>query len=112
MKKNLKENEVILSVDFSWNYENKQVHEVQSAYFGHENFTLYTSAWYFHKSLGIDGKPDPNDLTVIPMAIISNESLSPATKSGESVLYINIFFVITPLKISFLGIGVLVMPDV
>ena len=41
-----------------------------------------------------------------------NLSLSPATKSGESVLCIYIFFVITPLKISFLGIGVLVMPDV
>ena len=74
MKKNLKENEVILSVDFSRNYENKQVHEVQSAYFGHENFTLYTAACYFHKSLGIDGKSDPNDLTVISMAIISNET--------------------------------------
>ena len=73
-KINLKENEVILSVDFSRNYDNKQVHEVQSAYFGHENFTLYTAACYFHKSLDIDGKSDPNDLTVIPMAIISNET--------------------------------------
>ena len=48
----LKENEVILSVDFSRNDENKQLHEVQSAYFDHENFTLYTAACYFHKSLG------------------------------------------------------------
>ena len=72
--KNLKENEVIFSVGFSQNYENKQLHEVQSAYFGHENFALYTAACYFHKSLGIDGKSDPNDLTVIPMAIISNET--------------------------------------
>ena len=74
MKKNLEENEVILSVDFSRNYENKQVHEVQSVYFGHENFTLYTAACCFHKSLGIDGKSDPNDLTLITMAIIFNET--------------------------------------
>ena len=71
-KKNLKENKVILSIDFSQNYENKQLHEVQSAYFSHENFTLYTTACYFHKSLGIDSKSDPNDLTMIPMATISN----------------------------------------
>ena len=72
--KNLKENEVIFSVGFSQNYENKQLHEVQSAYFGHENFALYTAACYFHKSLGIDGKSDSNELTMLPMAIISNEA--------------------------------------
>ena len=32
-KKNLKENDVILSVDFSKNYKNKQRQEMQSAYF-------------------------------------------------------------------------------
>ena len=32
LKKNLKENEVILSIDFSKNYDNKQRHEVQSAH--------------------------------------------------------------------------------
>ena len=72
-KKNLKENNVILSIDFSWNYENKQLYKVQSAYFGHENFTLYTAVCY-HKSLGIDSKSDPNDLTVINMVITSNET--------------------------------------
>ena len=72
--KNLKENEVIFSADFPQNYENKQLHEVQSAYFSHENFALYTAACYFHKSLGIDGKSDSNELTMLPMAIISNET--------------------------------------
>ena len=35
LKRNLKSNEIILSVDFSRNYENKQLHEIQSAYFSH-----------------------------------------------------------------------------
>ena len=44
LKVNLKEDEIILSVDFSKNYDNKQPHEIQSAYFGQEAFTLYTAA--------------------------------------------------------------------
>ena len=44
----LKENEVILSVDISKNYQNKQCHKIQNAFFGHENFTLFTAASYFH----------------------------------------------------------------
>ena len=35
LKRNLKSNEIILSVDFSRNYENKQLHEIHSAYFSH-----------------------------------------------------------------------------
>ena len=42
LKKYLCNNEVILSVDFSKNYSNKQHHEIRSAYFRHESFTLYT----------------------------------------------------------------------
>ena len=34
LKANLKEEEVILSVDFSKKYENKQLHEIQSAFLG------------------------------------------------------------------------------
>ena len=37
LKANLKEDEIILGVDFSKNYDNKQHHEVQSAYFGHRH---------------------------------------------------------------------------
>ena len=53
---------------------NKQLNEVQSAYFGHENFTPYSAACYFNKSLGTDEKTDLNDLAMIPMAIISNQT--------------------------------------
>ena len=42
LKRNLKSDEIILSVDFSHNYENKQVHEIQSAYFSHEAFAVFT----------------------------------------------------------------------
>ena len=54
LKANLKEDEIILSVDFSKNYDNKQHHEIQSAYFGHVAFTLYTAACYC-RSHDIDG---------------------------------------------------------
>ena len=41
LKKHL-ENNVILSIDFSRNYDNKQLHEIQSAYFGHI-YNFYSS---------------------------------------------------------------------
>ena len=54
LKANLKEDEIILSVDFLKNYDNKQHHEIQSAYFGYEAVTLYTAACYY-RSHDIDG---------------------------------------------------------
>ena len=38
LKANLMKDEIILSVDFSKNYDKKQHHEIQSAYFGYEAF--------------------------------------------------------------------------
>lgn len=35
-------------MEFSRNCENKHFHETQSAYFGHEAFTIFTSACYYH----------------------------------------------------------------
>ena len=46
LKQNLKPNEVILHVDFSENYKNQQQNEVQSAYFGHSSFSLFTACCY------------------------------------------------------------------
>ena len=43
LKMSLKEDEVILSVDFSKDYENRHHHEIQSAYFGHRNFAIFTA---------------------------------------------------------------------
>ena len=77
-KKNLKENEVILSVDFSKNYQNKQRHEIQSAYFGHEDFTLFTAACYFHRAADIESFSSNIDhdscLVIVPAAVVSNET--------------------------------------
>ena len=39
LKADLKEDEIILSVDFLKNYDKQQHHEIQSAYFGYEAFT-------------------------------------------------------------------------
>ena len=47
LKANLKEDEIMLSVDFSKNYDNKHYHEIQSVYFGYEAFTLHTAARYY-----------------------------------------------------------------
>ena len=86
LKKNLKEDEVILSVDFSKNYENKQRHEIQSAYFGLENFTIFTAACYFHKSISIENSviDEESNLVKFPVAIISNE-----TKHDRNVAFSN-----------------------
>lgn len=61
LKQNLKEGEIILSVDFSKNYSNKQFHEIQSAYFGHEAFTLYTAACYYRSDIAIESSKDDKD---------------------------------------------------
>ena len=80
LKKSLKNNEVILSVDFSYNYENKQRHKIQSPYFGHEAFTVFTAACNIKDSLSvvhdINLTVDKDiGLNVIPAAIISNQTL-------------------------------------
>ena len=76
LKANPKEDEVILNVDFSKNYKNTQLHEIQRAYFGHENFTIFTGACYFHESIAVEhGKLDEeSNLVKLPVAIISNET--------------------------------------
>ena len=74
LKQNLKINEVILSVDFSRNYNNKQKHEIQSAYFGHEAFTIYTEACYSKECINDQSETDlDSGLHVLPVAIVSNE---------------------------------------
>ena len=74
LKQNLKSNEVILSVDFSRNYNNKQKHEIQSAYFGHEAFTIYTAACYSKECINDQSETDlDSGLHVLSVAIVSNE---------------------------------------
>ena len=42
LKEELGENEVLLNVDYSENYSNIQQGEIQSAYFGHDSFSIFT----------------------------------------------------------------------
>ena len=76
LKANLKEVEIILSIDLSKNYDNQQHDEIQSAYFGHEAFTLYTAGCYY-RSHNIDGACVNKDagLKVLSVVIVSNETI-------------------------------------
>ena len=54
-KENMTADEGIVHVNFSENYDNKQQHAIQSAYFGYQQFSIYTVAAY-HKE-GIEKMP-------------------------------------------------------
>ena len=76
MKKSFKNEEAILNVDFCHNYENKRRHKIQSAYFGHEAFIVFTAACYIKGSLSVVHDLNltidkDTGLNVIPAAVIS-----------------------------------------
>ena len=50
IKENLAGNKVTVHVDYRESYENKQQDEVQGAYFGHCNFSLFTACCYAKES--------------------------------------------------------------
>ena len=37
---------LLVHVDFAENYRNDQQNEIQSAYFGHQSFSFFTSCYY------------------------------------------------------------------
>ena len=47
MKDELSYGEILLHVDYSENYKNAQQDEIQSAYFGHTCFSLFTACCYY-----------------------------------------------------------------
>ena len=47
VKDNLKQNDLLIHVDYSENYNNKQQWEIQSAYFEHASFSIFTACCYF-----------------------------------------------------------------
>ena len=61
LKENLKTNEFIIHVDYSKNYKNKEQDEIQSAYFSHNSFSIFTTCCY---KGGIDGTPLNENFTV------------------------------------------------
>ena len=84
MKKSFKNDEAILNVDFCHNYENKRRHKIQSAYFGHEAFIVFTAACYIKGSLSVVQNLNltvdkDTALNVIAAAIISNQTFTKKT---------------------------------
>ena len=69
---------MILSIDFSKNYQNKQHHGIQSTYFGLENFTLFTAACYFHRAANIESFSSninhDSCLLIVSVTVVSNET--------------------------------------
>ena len=52
LKENLKAGELWLHVDYSENCVNKQQNEIQSAYFGHDCFSIFTACCYLRNAGG------------------------------------------------------------
>ena len=46
LQNNFTKNEVLIHVDYSESYENKQQREIQSVYFGHTKFSIFTVRCY------------------------------------------------------------------
>ena len=46
IKNNLGKNDLLAHVDYSESYGNKQQHEIQSAYFSHTTFCIFTACCY------------------------------------------------------------------
>ena len=66
-KYKLKTGEALIHVDHSGSYNNTQQDEIQSAYFGQQNFNIFTSCSYYHEA-------KQGDLAKIPMTVISKSS--------------------------------------
>ena len=66
-KLDLKPGEALIHVDYSESYSNSQQDEVQSAYFGQQNFSISTSCSYYRGS-------GEDNLTKVPMAVISESN--------------------------------------
>ena len=82
MRKDIPPGTVVIHVDFSENYENKQQNEIQSAYFGHENFALYTACAWFSNSHGATESKS--------FVVVTNES--DHSKHGKVVALVTAFF--------------------
>ena len=50
IKNNLGKSDLLVQVDYRRSYENKQQHEIQSAYFGHTTFSIFTACCYLRDS--------------------------------------------------------------
>ena len=65
LKENLEENKILVQCDYSENYKNLAQEKIQSAYFGHLCFSIFTACGY-HQSEGV--------LNEYPITIVSEAS--------------------------------------
>ena len=66
-KLDLKSGEALIHVDYSKSYSNSQQDEVQSAYFGQQNFSIFTSCSYYRDSGEVS-------LTKVPLVVTSESN--------------------------------------
>ena len=66
-KDELKTAEALIHTDYSESYNNTQKDEIQSAYFGQQNFSIFTFCSYYCEV-------EQGDLAKIPIAVISESS--------------------------------------
>ena len=66
-KDELKTVEALTHVDYSESYNNTEQDEIQSAYFGQQNLSIFTSCSYYCEG-------EQGDLVKIPIAVISESS--------------------------------------
>ena len=66
VKDNLKQKDLLIHVDYSENYNNKQQWEIQSAYFEHASFSIFTACCYF--------KDESNAINKEAITVISETS--------------------------------------
>lgn len=66
IKNGLKESEVLVHVDFAENYENKQQAEIQSVYFGHISFSIFTACCYTRNI--ISNEIEKHNIAIVPEA--------------------------------------------
>ena len=67
-KLNLKPGEALIHVDYSESYSISQQYEVQFAYFGQQNFSMFISCSYYQES-------GEDNLTKVPMAVIRESNI-------------------------------------
>ena len=75
LKKNLKPNEFIIQIDCSKNYKHKEQGKIQSAYFWHNSFSVFTACCY---TRGIDGALLNNIFTVKSEATNHSRIVAPS----------------------------------
>lgn len=65
IKQNLKDDEIMIYVDYSENYKVQHQNEIQSAYFGHSSFSIFTACTFYR---------DLDEIKKIPLTVTTEMS--------------------------------------